>query len=744
MIDQAKRFGVKTPCITFDQPLWLKATAIIHNENLPIVCRLGGFHTLMSFLGSIGKIMEGSGLEDLFSEVYAENSVAHIFSGKAIARAIRAHILAQSVLNTLLLVDVKENNEIDFSKLQNFYDDALRSDIGSEKFMELSSDQTFNTIQKEVEDTKNRLKEESRTSQLWIQYIDYIDVVKSFIYAERTSNWELHLSSLSRMLNLFAATGHNNYAKCGRLYLQIMEKLPENEPWLYNHLVKGNHTVRRTSKNWTGIWTDLAIEQTLMRSLKTKGGLTIGRGMDESVRHSWVLSLSHTALIHDAMSQLTGAISITSEQHHELGTARTKQDNDHCQKMLDWISLRNPFLVPGENLQSLSTGLVSNSQVDEVNCEQCESIGEKIQTSLNDKSFNDASIKRKDQVKPLSSLRNTISKKVGEKLPDPKALFNRMVTIAEREENLERFFQYELTVEPMSLFQDGMMRKPDKPSLRKAIILEEDAMSKKDIEANCHFVIDGGALLHRVRWKKGDRFIEIADAYIKYVNKHYGNQVEVIFDGYNDESIKSQEHKRRNTISQSCDVNIKEDNSVPFTQQRFLSNTINKAGLIDFLSVKLRENNIQVTNCEGDADSTIASKALEMSKSIITVAVADDTDIAVMLVHHWDEKKHYVVYFLQERWDKAWNIKNASLKNKTSKEHFLFLHAFTGCDTTSSIFQKGKVNLLSMYCKSEYLKDQAEIVCSPWSDQLEVGHAAVNIFKMMYGGKQNDTLSRLR
>ena len=29
-------------------------------------------------------MMEGFGLEDLFSEVYAENSVAHILSGKAI------------------------------------------------------------------------------------------------------------------------------------------------------------------------------------------------------------------------------------------------------------------------------------------------------------------------------------------------------------------------------------------------------------------------------------------------------------------------------------------------------------------------------------------------------------------------------------------------------------------------------------------------------------------------------------
>ena len=34
------------------------------------------------------------------------------------------------------------------------------------------------------------------------------------MFAERTSNGELHLEALSEMLNLFAATGHINYAEC--------------------------------------------------------------------------------------------------------------------------------------------------------------------------------------------------------------------------------------------------------------------------------------------------------------------------------------------------------------------------------------------------------------------------------------------------------------------------------------------------------------------------------------------------
>ena len=60
--------------------------------------------------------------------------------------------------------------------------------------------------------------------------MDYINVAKEFIYAERTSNWDIHLNVLSKMLNLFAATGHIKYAKSARLYLQQMNKLPETHP----------------------------------------------------------------------------------------------------------------------------------------------------------------------------------------------------------------------------------------------------------------------------------------------------------------------------------------------------------------------------------------------------------------------------------------------------------------------------------------------------------------------------------
>ena len=53
----------------------------------------------MSFLCAIGHLMSGSGIQELLEVVYSSNTVAHMLSGKAVARAVRGHLLVDSALN---------------------------------------------------------------------------------------------------------------------------------------------------------------------------------------------------------------------------------------------------------------------------------------------------------------------------------------------------------------------------------------------------------------------------------------------------------------------------------------------------------------------------------------------------------------------------------------------------------------------------------------------------------------------
>ena len=69
------------------------------------------------------------------------------------------------------------------------------------------------------------------------------------------------------------------------MYTQQMQHLAEEYPSLYEKLVAGFHAVRRSDRHWSGLWSDLVIEQTLMRSIKTHGGLTRGRGVRKCSSH---------------------------------------------------------------------------------------------------------------------------------------------------------------------------------------------------------------------------------------------------------------------------------------------------------------------------------------------------------------------------------------------------------------------------------------------------------------------------
>ena len=87
-----------------------------HSPPSGVVIRLEGFHLLLSFMGSIGVIMAGSGLEEMWETVYAKNSVVHMMNGRTYARGSRAHFISQSALATQLLVS-------------STVDDSLKKDV---------------------------------------------------------------------------------------------------------------------------------------------------------------------------------------------------------------------------------------------------------------------------------------------------------------------------------------------------------------------------------------------------------------------------------------------------------------------------------------------------------------------------------------------------------------------------------------------------------------------------------------
>ena len=79
------------------------------------------------------------------------------------------------------------------------------------------------------------------------------------------------------MLPYFAAAGHNLNTKSASSYLQTMLSLEDDHPDVFRSYQTVHRGVRRSDRYWAGLSTDLMIEQVLMRSVKSRGGLGRGR-----------------------------------------------------------------------------------------------------------------------------------------------------------------------------------------------------------------------------------------------------------------------------------------------------------------------------------------------------------------------------------------------------------------------------------------------------------------------------------
>ena len=450
-----------TPIVTFDQPLWWKAHLMVSEEPpesplSSIVVRLGGFHTEMSFLGSVGFLMAGSGLEQVLETVYA--SVDHILSGKAISRAVRAHLMIDRVLTGLLLSEilqvplemttVEDNNENSNTKSSIFYSsDATHLQALYIKLLtnecsvdEVISDSVLQELLNKYSSKTESLKS-SRTAKLWLQYSEMILILRKFITAERLGDWDLHLSTLAEMLPYLAASGHNLYTKSVVIYLDHMRRLPHTHPDVYQHFMDGKHCVRRSDRLWAGLSTDLVIEQDLMRSIKTSGGLTRGSGMSEFQRNLWVLSRPACAEVNKSMQSLTGIAQSTSEQNKDMSIARQTRDWKDMEKIHCFLKDKNPFMIQ-KDLVNISNGMHASSTT--VNVDDAKERGIEILQNMSGKNPSNHTFKRKDHAVTLASKNSVIIENESVQI-DPNLMFQRLASFATKSpDTLEKAFEYEL------------------------------------------------------------------------------------------------------------------------------------------------------------------------------------------------------------------------------------------------------------------------------------------------------------
>lgn len=741
--EQCTKSGQKTCFVTFDQPLYAKATEIVASSTDlgNVVISLGGFHLLMSYLGAIGHIMSGSGLEELWNTVYAKTTITHMISGHAYSRAVRAHILTYQTLVCLLIHEKEFNMGSEDSIIQIF--EMFQN--GKLSVKELENNTVLHDINQLMKLQFEMAENNSRTGKLWVQYLRQVELILGFLRAERTGNWELHLNTIRHMIPHLHAAGHLSYAKSTRLYLQQMEdiSLHMDHEELEKMTSAGYFTIRRSDKFWCGVSSDMAIEQGLMRSMKTSGGLTRGRGITENTLANWIHVLPKCVNICENIERFCGVHFTSSEQHTELRESRKIRDSKDYHLFLNWFHDHNPFAPrPADELVSVSTGMVADVTI---NCDRATEVGTKAMESLTGNNFYTVKLHRNDKIKPLSSMNKTITIRSDTVDVNTHQLFSRIVLVKNKDDFAE-LLQYELAPWPPALFDDVSMRKTQKSTLK--TIFESEVPCVNTALKDPTYIIDGGFLLHNLVWpEKGTTYGNICVKYVTHVSSRYKNAV-VVFDGYGGAPNTKYEEQRRRS-SKKTSVNLKVEESLPSTtsQEEFLGNASNKMQLISLLSSKLEVAGISVLQATADADVLVVTTAISQTREVESVVVvANDTDILVLLIAL--ANNNHAIYMLEpgnvKKPQKMFNISELQHAFKDIKDIILFLHAVSGTDTTSAIFKKGKKLVYKILSSNTNLNRKVRLFYEPSVTPDEIASVGDDFLLALYNGKKCKSLNELR
>ncbi|KAE8738446.1 hypothetical protein FOCC_FOCC016069 [Frankliniella occidentalis] len=640
-------------CIaTLDLPLYMKAVDItLTSEELEnVIVILGGFHMAMSFLGCIGAVYAGSGLDDLFSTVYAKNSVPHIMGGHAYAGSVRANGLAQHAIGKLILQEIITANPGLGDEIALLYEEIMQKNQPLENLLNSSAlDSLLNLFTEKCA----QLSEKDRTSKLWVEYFRMMEVFRLFTQSLRTGDWELYLDSMRAMLPYFHAANHFPYAKGTHIYLQQMDRLETMmDPMDFEMYTKrGFFVVRHTDRFFKCVPMDYTIETKLMRHLKTCG-LTRGRGK---------------ARLHMRDMEEKGG------------------------------------------------------------------------------NFAELKLTKKNKVKSFATMSHNITLGGEEVTINPYQLLHRIVCALDADNGkLVDFLEYELALRPPSLFDEVSMRKTEKAALA------AKCPPGDDVPHGAKFVVDGGMLLRAIVWPRPATHSEVCLAYRDHAVKRYKSDATIVFDGYEgaEMSTKAEEQRRRSAGKTSPKIlNLQPHQYTCTAQANFLGNGENKTSLIRMMTPSFESAGMTVIQDEGDADQLVVETALRLASSGSTVVVsANGTDIFAMLIQTCPvrSKVHLLMPGVGGKASKVFNIKDVQKSLLGIREAMLLTHAFSGGDTTSAFYGKGKSSLLGLLEKNPEMLQEVMLFHQPNGDEKRLVELGEKIIINMYNGAKRENLKDVR
>ena len=224
------------------------------------VFRMGELHVVFCALKVIGKLINCSGLDQIFDEagIYGLTTIGQIKEGKHMYRALEAHFSLYIALDKMYLNRfINEHPQIGKELRQHVVDaveNISKFDDDNKEEVQQNHKRIIDEITKinfiGLKDAFDKsLKNQAKFYRL---YMNLFELILSFIRAKREESWNLHLSSLHDLCPYFFSFDMINYARMTPVYLSQMTSLKKNDERTWRLMLTGGFCVGKS--RYKGSW----------------------------------------------------------------------------------------------------------------------------------------------------------------------------------------------------------------------------------------------------------------------------------------------------------------------------------------------------------------------------------------------------------------------------------------------------------------------------------------------------------
>lgn len=811
--------------VVFDMGLLTKALEIVWANPVElsgVIPCAGGMHFLIAVFSGIGTLYGDAGLRQLLYEsgVFAAGTVQQMLAGKDFDRALYGLKLVDEALCVRFLVQFQKWCKDKGEHVPQHVMDLL---VQVNEAFETCADksrcsQLVNELNADAKDELlpiiERFRQDGRatspTFKLWDDFlVKVMAPFKVFVAATRNGNWKVYQGAKEELLPLIFASGRTVYARYLPVELLLTKRLPEEVKTGFQD--DGLFTAKLSTGAFNRVWLDYTLEATENKALKGTGGI-IGLTLRGNALRRYFLARPVTAKYSEVFCREVfqeRTHKKDADVHHTDTPAQRKRWDSDVQKlahMFEEESYIDPFQLANAptSLVNFATGEVASLEIKESMVTCLEKGAKMAQTFVSErlvpsdethapkKSFYDTM--SKSGVKTFAKMKKAVSVGTKKISMDGEIMYLRLAAVnAKKKVPIERLMSFENAPVPLSMFgESGAMLSGKKSDFMHKLedLVSKEIRDKVDIPA-C-VIHDGHALIRKLPGPSelGDKvsFRDMARSFTTYM-LHLSNsassdvpEIHIVFDRYEQVSIKSQERETRAGRQNVIQHHIRLDLPAPRNWATFLHSGENKAGLATCYTDFMLENvqhmlkpgqvlfisesrrNVQritsdtVTDIrelhsnQEEADTRMILHAIYAANNGTTNIVVNspDTDVLVLLVHHRPVIKAQQIFMLTGREGKHSDLTryipvHVLFTKLTTNQLGILLpvYCLTGCDTVSAFHGHGKRKAFRiMTSKANKFQAMTDLGMGPLTRAQK--EACTQFIGLMYGQTDCNSLNHLR